>query len=62
MREVKGQIITSGVLTDGVLTAVAVPFSEKSYELAVKWSKYPQIKQVGIGFLLVKVDEEIVRI
>lgn len=59
MREAIGQIMTSGVLTDDMITAVAVPFSEKSYELAVKWSRYLQIRQVGIRFFLVKVDVEL---
>lgn len=62
MREAIGQLMTSGVLTEDILPAVAVPFSEKSYELAIKWSEYPQIKQVGIRFLLVKTGGEIITI
>lgn len=62
MREAIGQLMTSGVLTDDVIPAVAVPYSEKSYELAKRWREYPQIKQVGIMFLLVKDDGEILTI
>lgn len=54
MREAIGQLMTSVVLTDGIVPAVAVPYSDKSYELAARWADYPQIKQVGIKFLLVK--------
>ncbi len=62
MREAIRQLMTSSVLTDDVIPAVAVPYSEKSLELAGRWSKYPQMQQVGIRFLLVRADGEIVMI
>lgn len=62
MREAIGQLMTSGILTEDMLPAVAVPFSEKSYELANRWREYPQIKQMGIRFLLVKDGGEIMMI
>ncbi len=59
MREAIGQLMTSCELSEEIVPMVAVPFSEKIYELAVKWGAYPQIQQIGIGFLLVKEDGEI---
>jgi hypothetical protein len=56
MREAIGQLMTSGILTEEMVPAVAVPHSCKSYELAMRWRTYPQIQQVGIRFLLVKPD------
>lgn len=62
MREAIGQLMTGGELTDKIIPAVAVPYSDKSQELAKKWSKYHQIKQIGIRFILVKDDGDIERI
>ncbi len=62
MREAIGQLMTSSVLTDDVIPAVAVPYLEKSAELAGRWIKHPQMQQVGIRFLLVKDDGDIVLI
>jgi hypothetical protein len=59
MREAIGQLMTSCVLTKEMVPAVAVPHSHKSYELAMRWSAYPQIQQIGIRFLLVKPDGDI---
>ena len=59
MREAVGQIMTSFELSDDIIPVVAVPFSDKSYALASKWSEYKQMKQLGIKFFLVK-DEGIV--
>lgn len=59
MREAIGQIMTSFELSDDIIPVVAVPFSEKSYDLASKWSEYKQMKQLGIKFFLVQ-DEGIV--
>ncbi len=36
-----------------------VPYSEKSYELASKWSELEQIKMIGIKFILVHGDGKI---
>ena len=60
MREAIGQLMTSEALEKGVIPAVAVPFSEKSYELATRWSKLKAIEQIGIRFLLVKEDGDVV--
>lgn len=54
MREAIGQLMTGPEITDGIVPVVAVPFSDKSYELAIKWSKLEQIQSVGIKFFLVK--------
>ena len=60
MREAIGQIMTSFELTDDIIPVVAVPFSDKSNALANEWSKYSQIKQLGIKFFLVKENDIIV--
>lgn len=62
MREAIGQLMTAEIFGDNVIPAVAVPYSEKSYELATRWSEYPQIKLVGIKFVLVKDNGDIVEI
>lgn len=53
MREAIGQLMTGCQLTETVVPAVAVPYSEKSYELAHRWSDLKQIRLVGIRFILV---------
>lgn len=60
MREAIGQLMTGCELTDNMIPVVAVPYSEKSFELAGRWQQYSQIKQVGIRFYLVKDDGTIV--
>ena len=62
MREAIGQLMTGRELTENIVPAVAVPYSEKSVELATRWSKYSQVKQIGIRFVLVKADGDIVMI
>ena len=62
MREAIGQLMTGRELTENIVPAVAVPYSEKSVELATRWSDYSQIKQIGIRFVLVKADGDIVMI
>ena len=62
MREAIGQLVTGGPLIDKVILAVAVPYSEKSYDLATRWSKYPQIQMLGIKFLLVNKEGNIIEI
>lgn len=59
MREAIGQLVTGSPLLDDIIFAVAVPHSDKSYELATRWSKYPQIKMLGIKFLLVNREGDI---
>lgn len=53
MREAIGQLMTGCQLDDNVVPVVAVPYSEKSYELACRWSQLKQIQLVGIRFMLV---------
>ena len=62
MREAIGQLMTGRELTENIVPAVAVPYSEKSFELATRWGEYSQIKQIGIRFVLVKADGDIVMI
>ena len=56
MREAIGQLMTNDNWKENTIPIVAVPYSEKSRELAKRWSKVPQIKKMGIGFMLVKED------
>lgn len=53
MREAIGQLMTGCQLDENVIPVVAVPYSEKSYELACRWSRLKQIRLVGIRFMLV---------
>lgn len=48
--------MTSDRWTESTIPVVAVPYSEKSYELAERWSKVAQIRRIGIGFMLVRED------
>ena len=54
MREAIGQLMTSSFADENTLLGGAVPYSEKSLELACRWSKLPMIQRCGITFLLVK--------
>jgi hypothetical protein len=60
MREAIGQLMTGCRMTENVVAIVAVPYSEKSYDLATKWVKFEQMQLVGIKFYLVKEDGDIV--
>ena len=60
MREAIGQLMTGCPMRDRLIPVVAVPYSEKSNDLACRWSEYKQIKLVGIKFFLVKENGEIV--
>lgn len=60
MREAIGQLMTGAELNDTIIPVVAVPYTEKSNNLANKWSEYPQIKLLRIRFMLVKEDGSIV--
>ncbi|MGN0169515.1 MAG: hypothetical protein ACI39H_02005 [Lachnospiraceae bacterium] len=62
MREAIGQLMTNEYAGEYVIPVVGVPYSEKSYELATRWIKLPQIQAVGIKFFLVKEDGNIVTI
>ena len=44
MREAIGQLMTGCDFTDGVIPMVAVPYTDKSKELAERWSKLTQIR------------------
>lgn len=59
MREAIGQLMTGCQLDEHVIPVVAVPYSEKSYELAHRWSQFKQIKMIGIKFILVHNDGKI---
>ena len=59
MREAIGQLMTGCPMTDGMSPVVAVPFTEKSFELACKWSQLKQIQAVGIRFILVHENGQI---
>ena len=56
MREAIGQLMTGCQLDERLIPVVAVPYSEKSHELAYRWSQYKQIQMVGIKFMLVRAD------
>lgn len=59
MREAIGQLMTGCEMTENIIPVVAVPFSDKSHGLALRWSQYEQMKHVGIKFFLVKSDGEL---
>lgn len=56
MREAIGQLMTGCQLSENIVPVVAVPYSEKSYELASRWVQLKQIRLVGIRFMLVRAD------
>ena len=57
MREAIGQLMTG--CPDDNTPVVAVPYSEKSYELAKSWSKNNKMINAGICFALVRDDGSI---
>lgn len=59
MREAIGQLMTGCQMIEHMVPVVAVPYTSKSYELANRWSKFKQIQNVGIKFILVHVDGNI---
>lgn len=59
MREAIGQLITGCDFANGVVPMVAVPYTDKSRELAERWSKLTQIKKLGIKFALICDDGSI---
>lgn len=62
MREAIGQLMTSSFMNENSIPAVAVPYTKKSLELAERWSKLEQIQKVGIRFILVQENGNIVTI
>lgn len=60
MREAIGQLMTGCTMAENIIPVVAVPYTAKSNELAIRWAGLPQIKMVGIKFILVKEDGSIV--
>jgi hypothetical protein len=62
MREAIGQLMTSEGYNDDTELAVAVPHSVKSKELAIRWSHLPQMKSIGIRFLLVDENGKVTKI
>lgn len=59
MREAIGQLMTGITFTEEIIPMVAVPYSNKSYELANRWCSLEQIKKVGIQFALVHDDGKV---
>lgn len=59
MREAIGQLMTGSELDESIVPVVAVPYTEKSFQLAERWSKLSQIRNVGIKFFLVQEDGNI---
>lgn len=59
MREAIGQVMTADLDDRDIVPVVAVPWTEKSYELANRWIRLPQIKAADIHFMLVKENEEV---
>ena len=53
MREAIGQLMTGCPDRSNIIPVVAVPYSEKSEELARKWSCSERIRSAGICFMLV---------
>ncbi len=60
MREAIGQLMTGCQLNERIVPMVAVPYTEKSYELASRWSSLKQIQLVGIKFILVRDTGDVV--
>lgn len=56
MREAIGQLMTGNAFSETTKPVVAVPYTEKSNELANKWILLPQIRKAGIVFFLVRDD------
>lgn len=54
MREAIGQLMTGSAFGEKIRPVVAIPYTEKSNELANKWISFPQIRNAGITFFLVK--------
>lgn len=59
MHEAIGQLITRTEHHDEPILAIAIPYNAKTNELAVRWIECPQIKAIGIKFLLVHEDGDI---
>ena len=59
MREAIGQLMTGCDFIDSVIPMVAVPYTDKSRELAERWSKLTQISNLGIKFALIYEDGDI---
>ena len=62
MREAIGQLMTGLSFNSSIIPTVAVPFTEKSFDLATKWSKLPQIRELGIRFMLVNLEGNVIEI
>lgn len=62
MREAIGQLMTSCLVDENTIPCVAVPYTKKSLELAERWSKLEQIQKVGIIFILIQEDGNILTV
>lgn len=56
MRGAIGQLMTGCDFGEGIIPMVAIPFTDKSRDLAEQWSKLTQIKNLGIKFALIHED------
>lgn len=54
MREAIGQLMTGCDFVENAIPMVAVPYTDKSKELAKRWSALTQIKNLGITFALIR--------
>lgn len=59
MREAIGQLMTGCDYKNNVIPMVAVPYTDKAKELAERWSKLTQIKNLGIKFALICEDGDV---
>lgn len=62
MREAIGQLLTNENIPPNAIPVVAVPYSEKSLNLANKWTQLERIKNMGIQFFLVKSNGFVINI
>ena len=59
MHEAIGQLMTTQYENENIISAVAVPYSAKSHELAKRWSECKKIKDANIHFILVNENGDI---
>lgn len=59
MREAIGQLMTAKNIGSTTTPAIAVPYSNKTFNLAKEWAGYEQIKMAKIRFILVHEDGDL---
>ena len=62
MREAIGQLMTNEFIPSYAIPVVAVPYSEKSFSLASKWSALERVKKEDIRFLLVENNGNVITV